>query len=95
LTIGPVHAGWFERYDLGCVLDSLRRSFGVQRAVLWGRGVGAASVLLYANGPEMRRAVAEKQVSATLSCSITTLATDTPTHQQNQCLRRGSSSPSW
>jgi len=44
-----VSLGWWERDDLKCVIDYLRKTERVSTIALWGRSMGAATALLHAN----------------------------------------------
>lgn len=44
-----VSLGWFEREDLACVVDYLRRTGKVSYIGLWGRSMGAVTALLHAH----------------------------------------------
>lgn len=44
-----VSLGWFERDDLACVVDYLRRTGKVSYIGLWGRSMGAVTALLHAH----------------------------------------------
>lgn len=44
-----ISLGWWEREDLGIVIDYLRKNRRVSTIGLWGRSMGAATALLYAD----------------------------------------------
>lgn len=44
-----VSLGWFEREDLACVVEYLRRTGKVSCIGLWGRSMGAVTALLHAH----------------------------------------------
>lgn len=44
-----ISLGWWEREDLGIVIDYLRKERRVSTIGLWGRSMGAATALLYAD----------------------------------------------
>jgi len=42
-----VSLGFFEKDDLGCVVDYIRAQEGITRIGLWGRSMGAVTALMY------------------------------------------------
>lgn len=44
-----ISLGWWEREDVGCVVEYLRSTKTVSTIGLWGRSMGAATALLYAD----------------------------------------------
>ena len=43
-----ISLGWYEKDDLGIIVDYLRNRRKVSQIALWGRSMGAATCLLYA-----------------------------------------------
>lgn len=52
-----VSFAYYEREDIGAVVDHLRRARGVSEVVLWGRSMGAVAAILYASGRSDIKAV--------------------------------------
>jgi alpha-beta hydrolase superfamily lysophospholipase len=43
-----ISLGWFEREDLGVIIDYIRKNRRVSTIGLWGRSMGAVTALMYA-----------------------------------------------
>ena len=39
--------GWNEARDIGNVIRFLKRKYGIEKFILWGRSMGAVAALLY------------------------------------------------
>lgn len=52
-----VSFGYFEKSDIGAVVEHLRKTRGINEVILWGRSMGAVAALLYAGGRGDIRAI--------------------------------------